>query len=92
MELNSEQIKEEDGHNNNLNWNVHYSVLIYPFPWTNFSGTILNYINELQNNSTDIKKYFDCWIRYYLFQKIIEKNQLSKSISKNYLSEYLKIN
>ena len=52
----------------------------------------MNHINELQNESTDIKNYFDYWIRYSLFQRNIEKNQLSTLISKNYLSEYLKIN
>ena len=43
----------------------------------NFSGITMNYINELQNESTDIKNYFDCWIRYSFFQRNIEKNQLS---------------
>ena len=52
----------------------------------------MNYINKLQNESTDIKNYFDCWIRYSFFQRNIEKNQLSTSNSNNYLSEYLKIN
>ena len=74
MESNSEQIEEEVGHDNDLNRNVHYSVQICPVPRTNFSGIIMNHINELQNESTDIKNYFHCWISYSLFQRNIEKN------------------
>ena len=91
MDSNSRQIEEDEDHNNNLNRNSHYSALICPVTRTNFSGIIMNYINELQNESTDIKNYFEGWICYSLFQRNIEKNQLSISNSKNYLYEILKI-
>ena len=74
MESNSEQIEEEVGHNNNLNRNVHYIALICPVPRTNFSGIIMNYINELPKEGTDIKNYFDVWIHHSLFQRNNEKN------------------
>ena len=44
---NSRQIEEDEDHNNNLNRNTHYNALICPVTRTNFSGIIMNYINEL---------------------------------------------
>ena len=92
MDSISRQIEEDEDHNNNLNRNAHYSALICPVTRTNFSCIIMNYINELQNESTDIKNYFEGWICYSLFQRNTEKIQLSTSNSKSYLFEYWKIN
>ena len=52
----------------------------------------MNYVNELENEGTNIKNYFDGWICYSLFQRNIEKNKLSNSNTKIYLSDFLKIN
>jgi len=52
----------------------------------------MNYVNELQNEGIKIKNYFDGCICYSLFQRHIEKNHLSTTESKIYLSDFLKIN
>ena len=47
LNSNSRQIEENEDKNNNLNRNAHYNALICPVTRNNFSGIIMNNINEL---------------------------------------------
>ena len=57
-----------------------------------FSSITYNIIETLEKNGTNIKAYFDGWICYALFLRMVEKRKLSKLNTQNYLIDFLKTN